>query len=54
MSTAKKATSHREDFEAAPGIACIECFFIPFGTILGVFTSVMLSRESVKESSSTA
>src|SRR5438874_3174269 len=29
-------------------MACIECLFIPFGTILGVFTIVALSRESVK------
>jgi len=30
-------------------IACIECLFIPFGTILGAFTIVVLSRESVRE-----
>jgi hypothetical protein len=36
-------------------IACLECFFIPpFGTILGVFTIVVLSRESVKALFSTA
>jgi len=29
-------------------MACIECLFIPFGTILGVFTIVVLSREPVK------
>jgi hypothetical protein len=29
-------------------IGCIECLFIPFGTILGVFTIIVLSRESVK------
>src|SRR5437762_4150234 len=29
-------------------MACIECVFIPFGTILGVFTIIVLSRESVK------
>jgi hypothetical protein len=29
-------------------VACIECLFIPFGTILGVFTIIVLSRESVK------
>lgn len=29
-------------------MACIECLFIPFGTILGVFTIVVLSRESVR------
>ena len=29
-------------------MACIECLFIPFGTILGVFTIVVLSREPVR------
>jgi hypothetical protein len=29
-------------------VACIECMFIPFGTILRVFTVIVLSRESVK------
>ena len=29
-------------------VACVECVFIPFGTILGVFTIIVLSRESVK------
>jgi hypothetical protein len=34
-------------------MACIECLFLPFGTILGVFTIVVLSRESVRELFST-
>jgi uncharacterized protein YggT (Ycf19 family) len=29
-------------------VACIERLFIPFGTILGVFTIIVLSREPVK------
>jgi hypothetical protein len=29
-------------------LACIECMFVPFGTVLGVFTIVVLSRDSVK------
>jgi hypothetical protein len=29
-------------------MACIECIWIPFGTILGVFTLIVLSRPSVK------
>ena len=29
-------------------VACIECLFFPFGTILGVFTIIVLSRETVK------
>jgi hypothetical protein len=35
-------------------IACIECLFVPFGTILGVFTIIVLSRESVRGLFSTA
>jgi hypothetical protein len=35
-------------------MACIECLFIPFGTILGVFTIVVLSRQSVRGLFSTA
>lgn len=30
-------------------IAAIECAFVPFGTVLGVFTIIVLMRESVKE-----
>ena len=29
-------------------MACVECLFIPFGTSLGVFTIIVLLRESVK------
>lgn len=29
-------------------IACIECIFMPFGTVLGVFTIIVLSKDSVK------
>jgi hypothetical protein len=35
-------------------MACIECLFVPFGTILGVFTIVVLSREAVRGLFSTA
>jgi hypothetical protein len=30
-------------------IACVECLFMPFGTILGVFTIIVLCRPAVKE-----
>ncbi len=30
-------------------IAAIECAFVPFGTVLGIFTIIVLMRESVKE-----
>jgi len=29
-------------------VACIECIIMPFGTVLGVFTIIVLSRDSVK------
>lgn len=29
-------------------IACLECVMVPFGTVLGVFTIIVLNRESVK------
>ena len=38
----------RKRYSFAIVMACIECIFIPLGTILGVFTIVVLSRESVK------
>jgi hypothetical protein len=30
-------------------IAGVECAFVPFGTVLGVFTIIVLMQESVKE-----
>jgi hypothetical protein len=30
-------------------MAAIECIFMPFGTVLGVFTIIVLTRPSVKE-----
>lgn len=30
-------------------VGAIECMFIPFGTVLGVFTIIVLVRESVKQ-----
>lgn len=29
-------------------LACIACIFVPFGTVLGVFTIIVLSRDAVK------
>jgi hypothetical protein len=45
---AGRCLSRRKGYSFALVIACIECLFVPFGTILGVFTIVGLSRESVK------
>jgi len=45
---AGRCLSCRKGYSFALVIACIECLFVPFGTILGVFTIVALSRDSVK------
>lgn len=39
----------RENYMFSFVLACIACFFVPVGTILGVFTIIVLSRDSVKE-----
>lgn len=41
--------SKRKHYTFCFVIAAISCIFMPFGTILGVFTIVVLSRPSVKE-----
>lgn len=30
-------------------VACVECIFMPFGTVLGIFTIIVLSKDSVKK-----
>jgi hypothetical protein len=40
--------AHRENYGFSFAMACVECIFLPFGTALGVFTLIVLSRESVK------
>jgi len=30
-------------------MACVECLFMPLGTVLGVFTILVLNRQGVKE-----
>jgi hypothetical protein len=40
--------SRNKHYTFALVIACIECLFIPFGTILGIFTIIALLREPVK------
>src|SRR5215467_12565624 len=44
---AGRSLALRKRYSFAFVMACIECLFVPFGTILGVFTIVVLSRESV-------
>jgi hypothetical protein len=45
---AGRCLSGRKGYSFALVMACIECLFVPFGTILGVFTIITLSRGSVK------
>jgi hypothetical protein len=45
---AGRCLSRRKGYSFALVMACVECLFVPFGTILGVFTIVVLSRESVR------
>jgi hypothetical protein len=51
---AGRGLAHCKRYSFALVMACIECLFVPFGTILGVFTIIVLSRESVKGLFSTA
>ena len=46
---AGRSLAKRRRYWFAFVVACIECIFIPFGTILGVFTIIVLSRESAKK-----
>ncbi len=48
LALAGRSLSRRKRYWFAFVVACIECIFVPFGTILGVFTIIVLSRESVK------
>jgi len=46
--TAGRCLARRRRYSFCLVIAAIECVFIPFGTALGVFTIIVLERESVK------
>src|SRR4029453_154234 len=43
-----RSLSLRKHYWFAFVVACIECIFVPFGTILGVFTIIVLSPQSGK------
>ena len=51
---AGRCVSRCKHYTFALVMACVECLFIPFGTILGVFTIIALSREPVKALFATA
>jgi hypothetical protein len=40
--------ARRKHYQFCFVMACLECLFMPFGTILGVFTILVLARASVK------
>jgi hypothetical protein len=41
--------AHRKRYTFCFVMAGVECLFMPFGTVLGVFTILVLNRPSVKE-----
>jgi hypothetical protein len=43
-----RCIAKRKRYTFCQVVACVECLLMPFGTILGVFTLIVLSRESVK------
>jgi hypothetical protein len=45
---AGRALARRKHYGFALVVACVECLFLPFGTILGIFTLIVLSRPSAK------
>ena len=46
---AGRALARRRRYMFCLVMAGISCIFMPFGTVLGVFTIVVLTRESVRE-----
>ena len=49
VAIAGRRLGHHRNYMYCLVIAGIECMFIPFGTILGVFTLIVLSRPTVKD-----
>jgi hypothetical protein len=45
---AGRALAKRNRYTLAFIVAYIECLFVPFATVLGVFTLIVLSGESIK------
>jgi len=46
---AGRSLAHRKRYLFCLVVACVACMFMPFGTILGVFTIIVLLRPSVKQ-----
>ena len=47
--TTGRFLAHRKHYMFCLVMAAIECIFMPFGTVLGVFTIMVLMREPVKQ-----
>ena len=45
---AGRCIAHRKHYTFCFVVACMECLSVPFGTCLGVFTILVLNRQSVK------
>jgi hypothetical protein len=45
---AGRCIAHRKHYTFCFVVACVECLSVPFGTVLGVFTILVLNRASVK------
>jgi hypothetical protein len=46
---AGRCIAHRKRHTFCFVMACVECLFMPFGTVLGVFTILVLNRASAKD-----
>ncbi len=49
MIVSGRRLGQRRSYKFCFVIACISCAFMPFGTVLGVFTIIVLVRPTVKE-----
>jgi hypothetical protein len=47
--TTGRFLARRKHYTFCLVMGCIECVFVPFGTVLGVFAALVLVRESVKQ-----
>ncbi len=49
MIVSGRRLGQRRSYKFCFVIACISCLFMPYGTVLGVFTIIVLVRPTVKE-----
>ena len=47
--SAGRCIARRKHYAFCFVMACVECLSVPFGTVLGVFTILVLNRASVRE-----